>query len=272
MGPEANLKRVARALLPHSFYRLIRRRKLARLVNGFPARQHVGTYGGHQLRLVFEDPLAEAWYASDWAKMPEVEVLREHGFLHAGARVFDLGAHQAIVALVFAREVGEAGTVIAVEAEPHNARVAETNRQLNGADNLTVLEAAVADHDGTIAFAPGLNGHIDEKTDIGNVRVEAITIDTLRDRYGNPDIVFLDIEGYEGSALAGAQATLASGAAFFVEVHVDLLVRATPPDIVSYFGGRSLYLAESRPIGSEPENFRPYDGTIPEERFFLLAL
>jgi tRNA A58 N-methylase Trm61 len=53
--------------------------------------------------------------------------------LKAGARVFDLGAHQAVVALMLSQLVGHEGEVIALEAERHNFEVAERNRKLNAA-------------------------------------------------------------------------------------------------------------------------------------------
>jgi hypothetical protein len=50
--------------------------------------------------------------------------------------------------------------------------------------------------------------------------VEAITIDSLNQKYGRPDVVFVDIEGFEANALKGAAATLRTAADWFVEVHV----------------------------------------------------
>ena len=38
--------------------------------------------------------------------------------------------------------------------------------------------------------------------------VQAITIDGLAKKFGSPDVLFLDIEGYEIAARRGAQETL----------------------------------------------------------------
>jgi protein-L-isoaspartate(D-aspartate) O-methyltransferase (PCMT) len=113
--------RVARALLPAPALREIRRRRVHAQIATYRRRVVEHTYAGHPLRIALRDPLAEGWYDHDWGTQPEIDVLRS-GRLRPGARVFDLGAHQGVVALMLARIVGPAGHVVAVEAEPHNAR------------------------------------------------------------------------------------------------------------------------------------------------------
>ncbi len=62
--------------------------------------------------------MAEGWYDHDWVDvMNEITLLRKSR-LKVGARVFDIGAHQAVVALLLSRTVGPTGEVIAVEADP----------------------------------------------------------------------------------------------------------------------------------------------------------
>ncbi|HEY5491738.1 MAG TPA: FkbM family methyltransferase [Gemmatimonadaceae bacterium] len=69
--------------------------------------------------------------------------MQRRGRLGPGARVFDLGAHQGVVALMLAGIVGPEGQVIAVEAVPHNARIATQNATANACRQLVVLHAAV---------------------------------------------------------------------------------------------------------------------------------
>jgi FkbM family methyltransferase len=111
---------------------------------------------GEELRVSLQDPLAQGWYDHDWGDQAEIDALRR-GRLRPGARVFDLGAHQGIVALVLARIVGEAGEVVAVEAERHNVRVAEENVRLNNATNMRIVHAAAADAPGRLLFSESLN-------------------------------------------------------------------------------------------------------------------
>src|SRR5205823_1709771 len=53
----------------------------------------------------------------------------------------------------------------------------------------------------------------------GTIEVEALTIDTLTEKYGAPNVVYLDVEGMELAALQGAKKTLAAFPDCFVEVH-----------------------------------------------------
>src|SRR5947209_4100963 len=84
-------------------------------------------------------------------------------------RVFDLGAHQGVIARMIAAQVRPGGRVLAVEAEPHNAKVARRNAELNDAENLLVVHAAGAERSGTLSFGEGLNGSVDERAATGTV-------------------------------------------------------------------------------------------------------
>jgi FkbM family methyltransferase len=228
-------------------------------------------YGGHLLTVALADPLAEGWYDYDWPRPPEIDELMRLGALTCGATVFDLGAHQGVVALMLAAEVGMSGRVVAVEAEPHNVSVAVRNVALNNASNVTLVHAAVADTPGSVDFAESLNGQVDQTTRFGNVQVPAVTIDQLADRHGSPDVVFLDVEGYEGMALEGAGTTLGSGhTTFLVEVHTDQLVECNVRELVGKFTDYVTLAAD--PSSSEPDVFKPLLGRLPSDRFFLVAV
>lgn len=260
-----NAKRAAKAILPHPLWRLVRQRRVRREVARYAPRDHVGTFGDVRLHLRFEDGLAEGWYGQDRGPLPEIEFLKEVGVLRAGVRVFDLGAHQGVVALELAAAVTPGGAVVAVEGEPHNARLAEANRARNTVgEGVVVVHSAVTDSPGSISFAEGLNGHVDPSTRMGNATVPATTIDTLCERFGVPDVVVLDIEGHEGVALRAAER--ASDAAWVIEVHTGQLEPTTSAqEIVAYFDGCERWVG----VG---EAFALFDGFIPEERFWLIAV
>ncbi|MGO9320027.1 MAG: FkbM family methyltransferase [Solirubrobacteraceae bacterium] len=254
--------------MPAPIYRRYRRQRLASLIANYPARDVTRVHGGHTLRIRLADPLAESWYDRD--KTPAgVDFLRERGALAPGANVFDVGAHQGVVALVLAGDVGETGHVVAVEAEPHNARIAEVNRELNAAENLTVIHAAGAASEGSVSFSGSLNGRVEGRNAL--VEVAALTVDGLAREYGTPGLVVIDVEGYEEQVLKGATETLENGSTtFMVEVHGPGALSAfgaSADAVVERFSAFDRYVSRN---GHEP--FMPLDGPPPAGRFFLVAI
>src|SRR6516165_11386925 len=81
---------------------------------------------GHEFEGHIADPLARGWYDHDWDRLGEIDMLGANG-LRGDCRVFDLGAHQNVVAMMWAKEVGPSGTVISVEASRHNVEVGQRN-------------------------------------------------------------------------------------------------------------------------------------------------
>jgi FkbM family methyltransferase len=231
------------------------------------------TFGGGSLKVYLSDPVSQVWYDHDEPELPEIANLRKTR-LRPGARVFDIGAHQGVVALMLAREVGVSGKVVALEPNPHNATAARKNRELNGMPQLEVVQAAVSDKNGHIIFNEGINGQLDDGTGAeGRQVVESFTIDSLSASFGIPDVVFMDIEGAEFLALAGATSVLASRADFFIEVHVNCGLEklgGSVDKVLSYFPEKHYYLHARAEKDIE---FRPLAKTDPitMNRFFLIA-
>ncbi|MDE2364698.1 MAG: FkbM family methyltransferase [Hyphomicrobiales bacterium] len=239
----------------------------------FAERIEEHSFDGRRFKVTIADRIAEEWYGSDAAGPTEFALLTQRG-LNSGGLVFDLGAHQGVVAMMLGARVGAAGRVVALEATARNAKIAQQNVEMNGVSNVEVLHAAVARSDGPVLFNQKRNGAIALVSHAGVQAVDGLSIDTLAARYGVPDLVYMDIEGYEIEALKGAQKTLASRASWCIEVHGDEEIGkfgARNADVVDVFAkGFDLYWS--------PENnsapFTPFSsaGGIPTDRFFLAAI
>jgi FkbM family methyltransferase len=226
------------------------------------------------LDIDLSDPIAEEWYDHDWEELPEIALLRKHK-LKPGSKVFDIGAHQCVVALMLARIVGPTGFVLALEANPRNALLGGKNREINSARQLHVAQAAIAAKTGRLIMSELLNSAVDDGTSgLGRIEVPAFSIDDLTRSYGVPDILFIDVEGYEHEALKGAKETLKARPDIFVEVHTQGGLEAyggSVESILSFFpeSDYELFMAsENR------RQFVPFASNSPliNERFFLVAI
>jgi FkbM family methyltransferase len=229
------IKDMVRNITPTCIWEYLRSKHIRRKVKQFPRRVVDHSYCDQRLNVLIADGLGEDWYDHDWDKLEELDLLLQ-GKLRPGAKIFDLGAHQGVVAMIMAKIVGESGQVIAVEGMRHNCDVANENLRLNDIRSVTVHHAVISDQDGQLCFFDGLNGSVSTEG-VGQM-VEAITIDSLAKKYDQPDVVFIDIEGFEQKALQGAQQTLISQADWFVEVHVDCGLErygGSVPGILGFF-------------------------------------
>jgi FkbM family methyltransferase len=235
------------------------------------------TYGGVRLSVALEDPLAEGWYDRDWPSVPEVSALTASR-LKSGAQVFDLGAHQGIVAMMLAHVVGQDGSVVAVEAERHNYEVALRNMELNDLEQVHMVHAAAAAKQGRIGFADGLNGHVVARGRLGSSRVRSVTIDGLAVEYGRPDVVLIDVEGYEAEVLRGAEKCLdLRNTDFFIEVHGGEGLEelgGSPGDVIGHFPSHRFRRFWS-PGGGTWSNYdfvELDEARIPHGRFLFVAV
>lgn len=145
-----------------------------------------------------------------------------------GKVVYDVGAFHGILSLFFASRCAQ---VIAYEPNDKNhARLIE-NIGLNGLRNVRVRKLAVGREarSGTLLYDPSMagGGSLDSRA-IAPVsqRVEITTLDL--DIGGAslppPDLIKIDIEGWELEALQGARATLdAHHPALFLEMHGETM-------------------------------------------------
>ncbi len=273
------IKSLLRKTLPPGLWTALKRWRGDRHMRGFPARVARHNYHGIPLNVSLKDGLAQGWYDHDWPTQPEIAFL-QRSRLKPGAKVFDCGAHQGVVAMVLASVVSPGGKVIAVEALGHNARMAEENLRLNPTlrDSMIVLRAALSDREGSIEFTEDFtqNGHVVNNADrhSGSQVVQAITLDFMRSTFGQPDVVFLDIEGSEQAALKGASDILndESKPEWFIEVHLGAGLETfggSAREICDILLGYGYTLFWNDLSGKQ---FEPLPTKLPDKRFYLCAL
>jgi FkbM family methyltransferase len=229
------------------------------------------SYGGIQLRVNLADSISARWYDRDTPEPPEITFLKRTR-LRVGALAFDLGAHQGVIALCLSRIVGPSGRVVAVEGGRYNYDLAIQNKKLNDARNLSIVRGVVANQAGILTpFRDGINGSV-----IGSgEEVISCSIDALASEYGRPDVVILDLEGYECRALEGATQTLKGGVDWCVEVHSGCGLESfggSSKHVAGVFrdNGYELYCLTDEYGGNEFRLMSTIPG--PGTRFFLIAV
>jgi FkbM family methyltransferase len=266
------MKELVKAMVPRPLWTQLRMLRQRHMLASFERRRVRHVYGGYDLEVELVDPMAAGWYDHDCPELPEITLLKEHG-LRPGAKVFDIGAHQCVVAMILAKTVGPQGSVVALEASQENFQAAQQNLKLNRIDNCRVLHAAGAAQSGTLIFNRGTNGQVDDGSgEWGQVEVQSYCIDDLAVEFGDPDVLFIDVEGFECELLRGAKKTLARRPDCFVEVHVN--------GGLEKFGGSVAQVLDFFPDGYEffaalpDQNFMPLQqgSDLLLDRFFLVAL
>jgi FkbM family methyltransferase len=164
----------------------------------------------------------------------ERHVLRR--LVDPGMTVVDVGANIGYYMLLLARLVGPTGHLVCLEPEPGNFSELSRNRAANALGNVRLLQAAAGAEDGTIGFMRGLNGTVADSGP-GDLEARVLRLDSLTDV--TPDLVKIDVEGYEGHVLAGASGLLRDRRpALFVELHPWLLYPPYSVDEIFTFLGR----------------------------------
>ncbi|HEX2267748.1 MAG TPA: FkbM family methyltransferase, partial [Actinomycetota bacterium] len=157
-----------------------------------------------------------------------------------GMVVLDVGANFGIYSVIAGARVGSTGRVFAFEPVPENVQYLRTNIDLNGLGNVEIVPEAVGSETGRmrIFLSPdSIGSHSASPTNVrgtlsgqrstqGHVDVPVTTIDDfVAARSVVPDVIKMDIEGYEAFAVSGAASTLHGRPTLFMEFSASLLER-----------------------------------------------
>jgi FkbM family methyltransferase len=266
-----------RSMVPLPVLARLRAAKRRVVVSTFRKRTVVHSYLGRSLTVELADPIGEKWYDQDYNQLAEIDYLNELGLSGGIKKVFELGAHQGVVAMMLADFVGDEGKVLAIEASSFNFDLASRNVQNNKIENVILRNVAIGHSNGLIDFVDNGNGYVSRGKKEQTQKVESITIDSLIAELWQPDLILLDIEGFEFAALSqGASAALLGDIIWLVELHGDETLQA--------YGGSNERCASLFPKGRFSYYFAGLDepvvqfteiedlSELPRERVYFLAV
>jgi FkbM family methyltransferase len=160
--------------------------------------------------------------------------------LSEGDIYWDIGANIGLHALLAAALVGKDGQVLSIEPHPNTFALLRENIEINGLNNrVELIQAAAADNHGSTRMFEYYEQHsamsgfqVSDKSvrengaQVTQIEVPIVALDVLIHEKGvRPDVVKIDVEGFEMDVLQGTKGLLESDhdVAFIVEYNSDLL-------------------------------------------------
>ncbi|MBV8897355.1 MAG: FkbM family methyltransferase [Acidobacteriaceae bacterium] len=124
--------------------------------------------------------------------------------------IWDVGANSGFSTLQFGRAVGPQGRVIAWEPDAFNQEYLLRNIQMHSLTNVVVERSALSEKGGTAEFAAdgstgaGLCEYLAYSIEKTKLSVNTMSLPDACCKYGQPELVKMDIEGGEVGVLRGA--------------------------------------------------------------------
>ena len=202
MKPSSRMMRVAKRLI----YRAIHANR--------PVHSLIANCCGLQFKIASNCRIGEALYANGFER-------NQRGILDQailpGSTILDVGANLGFYTCLFAKKVGQAGKVIAVEPTPMVFQSLQENVSLNNLnDRVTTLPVALSDKGGVAkmhVFSEGnevynslgaMDSWLGEPPE-GSIDVETTTMDSLLNKIpdSTPCFIKIDVEGFQHQVLRG---------------------------------------------------------------------
>jgi FkbM family methyltransferase len=209
------------------------------------------------------------WFYGQSRERNEMDTLKR--LVRPSDTVFDIGAHIGYTALFFA-SLAPDGHVHSFE--PGSNNLPYLRRNVANKLNITVVESAVGDQCGTALLGvediSGQNNSLDQSLNalrytaaaaflVPHIQQEPVPVTTV-DQYCSdtdvqPQLMKIDVEGYEREVLAGAEQTLASARPILM-----VEVSQNPRDVMNLIlaAGYEIYDSSLVPFRGVPEGNRNF--------------
>jgi FkbM family methyltransferase len=151
----------------------------------------------------------------------EAKVHRFAGMLRSDAVFYDIGANVGYYSIIAAPRLRQ---VFAFEPFSENVTFLRKHFHLNRFTNCNIVESAVGNIDGTVGFMVGDTNCEGRVISDGAFRVRSLRLDTFIQTNPPPDVIKIDVEGAELTALLGATQMLSKyHPVIFLATHSDEL-------------------------------------------------
>jgi FkbM family methyltransferase len=186
-----------------------------------------------------------------------VEVVTKE--LKSGDIVVDIGANIGYYVLLESKLVGDKGKIYAIEPDPSNVELLEKNIEINGLSNVEVFQHAIGDSNDihsmhlfserNLGTLMDIAGTSKEELVTGNIEVKTLTLDDFLENKPYPNLIRMDVEGYEYQIIRGMKNILQRNLplTLFIDFHFHLLKRQESVEILNTLksaGFRIAYMAK----------------------------
>lgn len=159
------------------------------------------------------------------------DYLLNSNILKEGDVVLDIGTNIGYYALIESKLVGDQGKVYAVEPISDNINILKRNISLNNCKNIEIFNLAMGDTDrkSKIYVSDRCNlCSLGRKPSniIGERITDVLTVDAFLKDKDPPNLIRMDVEGYEYNIIKGMSKTLENNVKILMEIHGPFLTRA----------------------------------------------
>lgn len=184
-------------------------------------------------------------------------------WLKPGMTVIDIGANLGVYSLPMARQVAPNGRVFAYEPASEPRRLQEISRQLNQANNLEIVAAALSDGERQGRLAFGMSSELNSLGSGGpgeDVRITSLDREEAARLWKSPDLIKIDAEGEEERILAGGRVFFERHSPLVLfEVKAGAVINTNLQSVFKHIGYECYRALAGEPILVRSDSLTPPD-------------